>query len=420
MFLVDVAVEAVLGKLLTAVTEVKLKSEKYEEILQRVETRISLIKPSYQRIQELNNDIAGGNTEINKLWKQIQDGEQLVRKCSSEKKCCSCFSKPRNYMNDLIDLDNSLSRFFEIAMIETIIGVKKNQEHVKDIQKEVTDIQNQVKDIQNKVKAIENISDNVKEIEKKVKDIQNIGDQVKEIEGKVKEIEGKVKDTSEDVKDIKDKLKGIQIDVKEICDHISSLLRSPNKGTDKPQLPVSPYSKSPIEEENSISSSRPSILDPPEVRDNHKQRLRSDDNKKVEPMNQSRNVDTVVTLSHPLVPPDSLKVKDIYDEMKDTGKKLEPLNPIKKSDNMSTASISLSPHVPVEPQSVKDIDNAEVIMKEARKKPEPLNATKKKYTVSAPLPPNLPREPMKVKDIPKAQDHVKEKIPIEKDENVEN
>ncbi|KAF2295161.1 hypothetical protein GH714_031775 [Hevea brasiliensis] len=111
-----------------------VKSEKYEEILQRVETRISLIKPSYQRIQELNNDIAG-ETEIKKLWKQIQDGEQLVRKCSSEKKCCSCFSKPRNYMNDLIDLDNSLSRFYEIAMIETIIGVKKNQEHVKDIQK---------------------------------------------------------------------------------------------------------------------------------------------------------------------------------------------------------------------------------------------------------------------------------------------
>ncbi|KDP31881.1 hypothetical protein JCGZ_12342 [Jatropha curcas] len=139
LILIDVAVEMVLGKLLKAVVEVKGRSDMYDSMLQSIESRIRSINPSSKRIEELNKMLARGNQEIQTVWKQIKEGEELLLKCSSETNCCSCFTKPR-YMKELTELDNSLKRFYDIVMMETYREVKEIHEDVKDMKVMLKDL----------------------------------------------------------------------------------------------------------------------------------------------------------------------------------------------------------------------------------------------------------------------------------------
>ncbi|KAA8531756.1 hypothetical protein F0562_006527 [Nyssa sinensis] len=109
-----------------AVQELKDNTDKYETILNRLASTLKDLDPVVRDIEKLNKALKRPEEEIRMFTARLEKGEKLIRKCS-ETECCSCWKKT-NYMEELKDLENSLSTFFQ-----TIVPAQLYRDNMKII-----------------------------------------------------------------------------------------------------------------------------------------------------------------------------------------------------------------------------------------------------------------------------------------------
>ncbi|XP_054823426.1 probable disease resistance protein At5g66900 isoform X2 [Prosopis cineraria] len=126
----EVLIERVLDELLSKVFEAKARAIQFRPTLERLAATLESIKPVIEQINLYNRQLDRSGQEIDKLIKDMKNGEKLVLKCSKIQWWECCY-KPQ-YQEQLEDLDQSLVRFFQVDMqvqtardaMETLIEVR--------------------------------------------------------------------------------------------------------------------------------------------------------------------------------------------------------------------------------------------------------------------------------------------------------
>ncbi|KAK1587157.1 hypothetical protein Q3G72_010232 [Acer saccharum] len=123
---------AVFGELLKAVIDAKNKSQKYESELEKLKSTLEYITPIIQETEKLDGALDIPAQETAQLKKDMEKGEELVRRCSKVK--CCCFKRV-NYADKLIKLNQSIERFIKVNMQAQIArDGKKTLQGVKNLE----------------------------------------------------------------------------------------------------------------------------------------------------------------------------------------------------------------------------------------------------------------------------------------------
>lgn len=104
---------AVFGELLKAVSEEKDKAVTFKDRLEKLESTLRNSIPWIEEIEKLNQVLDRPKQETENLVRMMEQGEQLVRKCSKVK--WNCF-KRYVYAKKIIKLDTSISDFFRTSL----------------------------------------------------------------------------------------------------------------------------------------------------------------------------------------------------------------------------------------------------------------------------------------------------------------
>ncbi|CAK7339412.1 unnamed protein product [Dovyalis caffra] len=152
--------EKVLGELLKSVKEAMKKKKKLETTLKSMESKLNSIIPVVKSINELNIKLDREDEDMGRLWKQIKEGQKLVRECSKGSRCRACFKKP-NCTEELRDLDNSLKTFYDFVLplkeakilIETREDVQEILDKAKRIDEKVELTHGEVKGIHKELQS---------------------------------------------------------------------------------------------------------------------------------------------------------------------------------------------------------------------------------------------------------------------------
>ncbi|KAL9432120.1 hypothetical protein AB3S75_027189 [Citrus x aurantiifolia] len=104
---------AVFGELLKAVSEEKDKAVTFKDRLEQLESTLRNSSPLIEEIEKLNQVLDLPKQETENLVRMMEQGKQLVRKCSKVK--WNCF-KRYVYAKKIIKLDTSISDFFRTSL----------------------------------------------------------------------------------------------------------------------------------------------------------------------------------------------------------------------------------------------------------------------------------------------------------------
>ncbi|KAA8547229.1 hypothetical protein F0562_003907 [Nyssa sinensis] len=108
------ALGAAFGELLKAVLDVKDRAVKFKSILSDLAIKLEAIQPVFQEIEKLDRVLDRPVEETNSFIYRLRDAKELVLKCSKIK-WWNYFKKPY-YAKKLIDLENSLLKFFQMEV----------------------------------------------------------------------------------------------------------------------------------------------------------------------------------------------------------------------------------------------------------------------------------------------------------------
>ncbi|KAA8547231.1 hypothetical protein F0562_003905 [Nyssa sinensis] len=113
-FVGGAALGAAFGELLKAVLDVKDRAVKFKSILSDLAFKLEAIEPVFQEIEKLDRVLDRPVEETNSFIHRLKDAKELVLKCSKIKWWNYC--KKPYYAKKLIDLENSLLKFFQIEV----------------------------------------------------------------------------------------------------------------------------------------------------------------------------------------------------------------------------------------------------------------------------------------------------------------
>lgn len=111
------ALGAVFGELLRAVVEANIKTVMFKALLKQLNSTLLSVTPIIKEIEKLNRVLDRPRHEIDKFIRKLEQGEQLVRKCSTIR--LNCF-KRIFYAHKLQKLDASIVRFFQVDMVAQV------------------------------------------------------------------------------------------------------------------------------------------------------------------------------------------------------------------------------------------------------------------------------------------------------------
>uniref|UniRef100_A0A6N2KV02 NB-ARC domain-containing protein n=1 Tax=Salix viminalis TaxID=40686 RepID=A0A6N2KV02_SALVM len=160
-------------------------------------------------------------------WKQIKEGQELVRKCSKGNCFSACF-KPSDCAEELRDFDNSLKRFYDFIL--PLKGTKilmDTRENVNEIMHTAKNIDERVGITGDEVKEIKDMAKNMNEkVEVTSNEAKGIHKAVSYIKDKANAIDEMVDATRFDVKNIKDKAEGIDEVVRVTGDDVRDMYQA--------------------------------------------------------------------------------------------------------------------------------------------------------------------------------------------------
>ncbi|KAJ6733054.1 PLANT BROAD-SPECTRUM MILDEW RESISTANCE PROTEIN RPW8 [Salix koriyanagi] len=213
--------EKVLEELLKSVREAMKKKKRLETTLKSMESTLNSIIPVLESIKELAGKSDREDEDMGRLWKQIKEGQELVRKCSKGNCFSACF-KPSDCAEELRDFDNSLKRFYDFIL--PLKGTKilmDTRENVNEIMHTAKNIDERVGITGDEVKEIKDMAKNMNEkVEVTSNEAKGIHKAVSYIKDKANAIDEMVDATRFDVKNIKDKAKGIDEVVRVTSDDV--------------------------------------------------------------------------------------------------------------------------------------------------------------------------------------------------------
>ncbi|KAJ6740259.1 RESISTANCE PROTEIN ADR1 putative-RELATED [Salix purpurea] len=213
--------EKVLEELLKSVKEAMKKKKRLETTLKSMESTLNSIIPVLESIKELTGKSDREDEDMGRLWKQIKEGQELVRKCSKGNCFSACF-KPSDCTEELRDFDNSLKRFYDFIL--PLKGTKilmDTRENVNEIMRTAKNIDERVRITGDEVKEIKDMAKNMNEkVEVTSDEAKGIHKAVSYIKDKANAIDEMVDATRFDVKNIKDKAKGIDEVVRVTSDDV--------------------------------------------------------------------------------------------------------------------------------------------------------------------------------------------------------
>ncbi|KAJ0040043.1 hypothetical protein Pint_28119 [Pistacia integerrima] len=108
------ALGAVFGELLQAVVVASVKAWMFKSLLKQLNSTLESVTPIVKEIEKLNRDLDRPRHETDKFIRKLEQGEQLVRKCSTIR--LNCF-KRIFYAYKLQKLDTSIASFFQVDMV---------------------------------------------------------------------------------------------------------------------------------------------------------------------------------------------------------------------------------------------------------------------------------------------------------------
>ncbi|KAB5547768.1 hypothetical protein DKX38_011174 [Salix brachista] len=213
--------EKVLEELLKSVKEAMKKKKRLETTLKSMESTLNSIIPVLESIKELTGKSDREDEDMGRLWKQIKEGQELVRKCSKGNCFSACF-KPSDCTEELRDFDNSLKRFYDFIL--PLKGTKilmDTRENVNEIMHTAKSIDERVGSTGDEVKEIKDMAKNMNEKVEVISDeAKGIHKAVSYIKDKANAIDEMVDATRFDVKNIKDKAEGIDEVVRVTSDDV--------------------------------------------------------------------------------------------------------------------------------------------------------------------------------------------------------
>ncbi|KAK7268617.1 hypothetical protein RIF29_21319 [Crotalaria pallida] len=134
--LLDAAVGAVVGELLSGVLKMKDKAVEFRPTLERLETTLESTKDVIRQIESFNRQLDRPKEEMERLKKQMECAKEMVSEYSKVRwwKCCWM----PHYQEELEALDGSIRRFFELDMqVQTRRDVAETLVEVKEIRTEI-------------------------------------------------------------------------------------------------------------------------------------------------------------------------------------------------------------------------------------------------------------------------------------------
>lgn len=130
--IIDAVLVRILNELLSAILEAKRKTDMYDEVLGRMKSTLDSIISTVDEIAMLNKELDAGKPDATeKLMEHIKKGQEIVRKCSENGGCCSCFKKPR-YAKELVALEKSIQTFCQVVM--QVQQTRDLKQILKDVQ----------------------------------------------------------------------------------------------------------------------------------------------------------------------------------------------------------------------------------------------------------------------------------------------
>ncbi|RVX23780.1 hypothetical protein VitviT2T_010607 [Vitis vinifera] len=106
-------VETLMGELIKAILDEGKKAAEFQAIFDRLQSTLISIGPTIQEIERLNKE-SDRSKETEQLVQMLKHGKELIQKCS--KVTWWHYHKKWKYSNKLLDLDESLLRFFQVDM----------------------------------------------------------------------------------------------------------------------------------------------------------------------------------------------------------------------------------------------------------------------------------------------------------------
>lgn len=114
MALEIVAVGTLFATLSYYVAKVKSSSSTTSQLLKDLVSKIESLKPLIDEIEKSNTMVDRDNTELHEIQKEMEDGIELISKCSKLKSGPWNNGKKKKYTNKLVKLDQSLTGWLEI------------------------------------------------------------------------------------------------------------------------------------------------------------------------------------------------------------------------------------------------------------------------------------------------------------------
>ncbi|KAK9902938.1 hypothetical protein M0R45_001451 [Rubus argutus] len=96
------------------IKDVVVMTSMFKPILDELNSKIESLKPLIDEIVMKNTMVDRDNRELHEIQKEMEDGIELIRKCSRVKAGPWNNRKKKKYTNKLVELDKSLARWLEI------------------------------------------------------------------------------------------------------------------------------------------------------------------------------------------------------------------------------------------------------------------------------------------------------------------
>ncbi|KAK9902910.1 hypothetical protein M0R45_001425 [Rubus argutus] len=132
-------VEAAFRLLMDAVIEVKESSMMFRPLLQRLKSTLDCLRPFIEEMAQDNKVLDHPEEELEKLRMQMENGVNLISKCSSV--CRWTSNKKDEYTNQVFELDEFLQGQLSILTVKVTRDVKGTSELIRNIKEVVKRIE---------------------------------------------------------------------------------------------------------------------------------------------------------------------------------------------------------------------------------------------------------------------------------------
>ncbi|KAM5576460.1 hypothetical protein ABKV19_007367 [Rosa sericea] len=134
--------EAAFGLLFDVVVEVIDKTVMFRLPLWNLKYTLECLKPLVEDIAKGNKVLDRPKQELKNLRRQVDNGVQLVRKCSQDHLCAKL--RKEKYTNQLFSLDQFLQKLFHVLILQVAKNLMDTSVSIRNIQKVVKQIQGSV------------------------------------------------------------------------------------------------------------------------------------------------------------------------------------------------------------------------------------------------------------------------------------